>query len=71
MIGVLVGNKTDLRTSDAVNSKEAQAFAKECGLQYFETSAAQGQGINEPFQFMAEQFSHRYEEAVEQFDQMR
>lgn len=47
---VLVGNKTDLAgTSSRVSSDEAEEFALRHGMQYFETSAADNQGVTEAF----------------------
>ncbi|CAM9763328.1 unnamed protein product [Pylaiella littoralis] len=56
--GVLIANKADLREGGinaraVVNTKEGQTFAKQNGLNYFETSAAAAKDIDAPFQHMA------------------
>eukprot|EP00968_Pinguiococcus_pyrenoidosus_P009717 scaffold754_cov248-Pinguiococcus_pyrenoidosus.AAC.33 len=66
--GVLLANKIDLRGDSLssraeVTAKEAQVFAEENGLKYFECSASQGLGVNEPFQYIANDFHEGYEEA--------
>jgi small GTP-binding protein len=46
---VLIGNKTDLTTQRAVSTAEAQDFASQSGLTYFETSALSGERIDDAF----------------------
>ncbi len=48
----LVGNKIDLEDR-VISREEAEAFAKEHNLEYYETSAKEGIGINEIFENMA------------------
>ncbi|CAL6004042.1 Rab11 [Hexamita inflata] len=53
---VLVGNKSDacLRV---IPYKSAFNFAEQCGVNYFETSALTGEGIEDVFQFLAQKCS--------------
>ena len=44
---ILVGNKSDLRHNRSVNTFEAQRFAIENGLRFFETSAVNGVNVRE------------------------
>ena len=52
---VLLGNKADLQDSRAVDSNEARNIAESLGLQYFETSAATGQNVNEAIEALLDQ----------------
>ena len=45
----LVGNKKDLEAERQVTREEAENAAKEYGVEYFETSACTGEGVNETF----------------------
>jgi len=47
---MLVGNKTDLKTSREVSTDEARKFAQKNNLLYIETSALDGENIKEAFQ---------------------
>uniref|UniRef100_A0A7S1UC07 Uncharacterized protein n=1 Tax=Phaeomonas parva TaxID=124430 RepID=A0A7S1UC07_9STRA len=73
--GVLLANKIDLR-SDMLSSRaevtesEGRGFAAENGLAYFECSALQGAGINEPFHHIANTFYERYEQTLRRAEQM-
>jgi len=46
---VLVGNKTDLESERVVSKEEGEAFAKEHGLPFIETSAKQSANVDEAF----------------------
>ncbi len=48
----LIGNKIDLNDR-VVSREEAEEFAKQHNLEYYETSAKEGIGINEIFETMA------------------
>ena len=48
-IKVLIGNKTDLTNERAVSTAEAQDFAEQHGLKFFETSALSGDKIEDAF----------------------
>ena len=49
IVVMLVGNKRDLRHLRAVSTEEAQAFAKEHGLFFIETSALDGTNVKSAF----------------------
>ena len=53
--GVLLGCKGDLRAGDRaeVGAAEAGAAAAALGLKYFEVSAASGEGVRAPFEWLA------------------
>ncbi|CAM9175192.1 unnamed protein product [Ascophyllum nodosum] len=68
--GVVIANKVDLREGGVdsravVTTQEGYHFAEQNKLEYFETSAAAGKGIEEPFQYMASAFHRTYDEMVE------
>ena len=48
---IIIGNKIDLFERE-VKKEDAEAFAKEQGFQYFETSAKNGKGVNESIKFL-------------------
>lgn len=70
--GVLVANKSDLRESGraVVEPEEGKAFAKEMGLQYFETSAASNKEVDASFNHLARQFHRKYEETLTRVETM-
>ncbi|KTW26581.1 GTP-binding protein ypt5 [Pneumocystis jirovecii RU7] len=49
----LAGNKADLASRRAVETSDAQAYAEEAGLIFFETSAKDAQNVNNLFQAIA------------------
>ena len=49
---VLVGNKIDLKDNRQVSSEEAQSFAKQNNIKYFETSAQENIGIDEVMNYI-------------------
>lgn len=53
IIIALAGNKLDLEASRAVESSLAEAYAKEAGLLFFETSAKTGENVTELFTAIA------------------
>ena len=52
VVKVLVGNQID-KEERLVSKQEGKAKADELGVEFFETSAKTGQGIEELFRFMA------------------
>lgn len=51
---ILIGNKVDLKDQRKVMRDEAQELARKHNVDYFETSALDGSGINEAFSFIIE-----------------
>lgn len=68
--GVLVANKVDLEERRVIDSEEGQSFAKEMGLAYFETSAQEQKGVEEPFRYLADQFHRKYQETIGRVESM-
>jgi len=58
----LVGNKIDLEEEKVIGTEEAQAFARDNGLLFTETSAKTGAGVWEAFQLTAKDLCKRIEE---------
>jgi len=52
-IFALLGNKSDLGEKRQVNKELAQRFSKENGFVFFETSAKEGLGVQEAFDYVA------------------
>eukprot|EP01111_Echinosteliopsis_oligospora_P014014 TRINITY_DN5188_c0_g1_i2.p1 TRINITY_DN5188_c0_g1~~TRINITY_DN5188_c0_g1_i2.p1 ORF type:complete len:247 (+),score=43.88 TRINITY_DN5188_c0_g1_i2:54-743(+) len=50
---VLIGNKCDTQMRE-VDVTDAEAFASQLNIRYFETSATEGTGIDEPFEYLVE-----------------
>ncbi|MFX0134865.1 MAG: Rab family GTPase, partial [Candidatus Hodarchaeota archaeon] len=53
-IGLIIGNKIDLKSKRVINRKAAEKIAKKFGLGYVETSAKTGEKVNEAFKQLAE-----------------
>ena len=53
IIIALAGNKLDLSSQRAIDTAEAEAYAKEAGLLFFETSAKSGDNVKELFSAIA------------------
>eukprot|EP00597_Dinobryon_sp_UTEXLB2267_P011177 CAMPEP_0170129410 /NCGR_PEP_ID=MMETSP0020_2-20130122/21831_1 /TAXON_ID=98059 /ORGANISM="Dinobryon sp., Strain UTEXLB2267" /LENGTH=112 /DNA_ID=CAMNT_0010363679 /DNA_START=309 /DNA_END=647 /DNA_ORIENTATION=+ len=77
IIGVLVGNKSEFRSSipgsfeasrAEVVEEDAQGMAATLEMKHFETSAANNVGVEEPFKYIALQFYKRYEESIQRAD---
>ena len=47
---VMVGNKVDLTESRTVTREQAEELAQSLGVEYYETSAKDGVGVNEVFE---------------------
>eukprot|EP00428_Durinskia_dybowskii_P078935 CAMPEP_0170355378 /NCGR_PEP_ID=MMETSP0117_2-20130122/612_1 /TAXON_ID=400756 /ORGANISM="Durinskia baltica, Strain CSIRO CS-38" /LENGTH=205 /DNA_ID=CAMNT_0010609415 /DNA_START=68 /DNA_END=685 /DNA_ORIENTATION=+ len=70
LIGVFVGNKCEFRDGSIdsraeVDLLEAKEMAESMGMPYFETSAANNINVEAPFQYIAEEFYRRYEDAIQ------
>jgi GTPase SAR1 family protein len=55
---ILIGNKCDM-PERAVSRAEAEALARDYGINYFEASAKKGIGVEEAFRNIAEQVVER------------
>ncbi|PSN37926.1 Intraflagellar transport protein 27 [Blattella germanica] len=66
--GVLFGNKTDMAERRVVSPKAGAAMAEKLGLTYFEGSAKENQGIEEPFFLLAHEWHKLYMEKKTSFD---
>ncbi|XP_037286701.2 intraflagellar transport protein 27 homolog isoform X2 [Rhipicephalus microplus] len=64
-IGVLVGTKADLKERRRVSSKEGQEMAEKIGCHYAESSAKEGEGVQEPFFYLASQWHKTHNERSE------
>lgn len=53
VIGILVGNKSDLKEDESV-SEEAKVMAHEFGLEYIESSCKSGYNLDEIFNLLTE-----------------
>ena len=63
---MLIANKIDLRSDEpdaptVVTTEEGATLAKNEGLDFFETSAAQQKDVDMPFHFIAHQFHKKYQ----------
>ncbi|OQR94273.1 hypothetical protein ACHHYP_01573 [Achlya hypogyna] len=65
--GVLIGNKVDEKEGnrDAIALKEAEDFAEQNGLKYFECSARLGTNIEAPFMHIATTFKKKYDDLAD------
>ena len=48
---LLIGNKADLVEERKISKEEAEKYAREYGLVYFETSAKEGTGVHEAMDY--------------------
>ncbi|XP_049273694.1 ras-related protein Rab-27B-like [Rhipicephalus sanguineus] len=64
-IGVLVGTKADLKERRRISSKEGQEMAEKIGFHYVESSAKEGEGVQEPFFYLASQWHKTHNERSE------
>ena len=55
---VLVGNKCDLFNERRVSFEEAETFAKNNNMKFFEASAKDGTNVNELFYYLANEIYH-------------
>ncbi|CAD6580287.1 MAG: hypothetical protein CYPHOPRED_001182 [Cyphobasidiales sp. Tagirdzhanova-0007] len=70
---ILVGNKVDASTDDSreVSSEEGQEWAAEHGMEYIETSAKTGQGVEEAFEETAKRIHSRLMQDKHEMDKKR
>ncbi|KAM9817180.1 ras-related protein Rab-27A [Neosynchiropus ocellatus] len=62
---VLCGNKCDLLDQRAISEEEARELAEKYGVPYFETSAANGQNVNEAVDVLLDLIMKRMERCVD------
>ena len=62
--GVVIANKIDLDQRAAVSAQDGKAFANSIGFEFYETSALQGKGVEEPFKALARMFQDKFEERI-------
>jgi len=67
---VLVGNKADLEESREVSFEEGKEFANKYGIEFYETSAKNGQNINEIFLNPAKEIDKRIFQGYYNFDDL-
>ncbi|MFX0206068.1 MAG: Rab family GTPase [Candidatus Hodarchaeota archaeon] len=59
---ILIGNKNDLQDEIQIDQEQARNFAEENDMPYFETSAKEGQNVNEIFKHIAKDVLRYFEE---------
>ncbi|KAG7230498.1 hypothetical protein INR49_024607 [Caranx melampygus] len=62
---ILCGNKCDLADQRAVSEEEARELAEKYGVPYFETSAANGQNVNQAVDVLLDLIMKRMERCVD------
>ncbi|XP_064456936.1 intraflagellar transport protein 27 homolog [Ornithodoros turicata] len=67
LTGVIVGSKTDLKERRVVSSKKGQETTKSFNFQYFESSAKEAEGVEEPFFYLANEWHKLCTERAESF----
>ena len=56
---ILIGNKTDLEAERVVSTEQAENYATDLGIPFFETSAATGDNVESAFAAIAEELISR------------
>jgi len=59
ILKLLVGNKSDLDGQRVISPDEAQSFAEDIDVEYVETSAKEGDGVEEAFMKLAEKIKNK------------
>lgn len=60
VLGVIIGNKTDLEERRLVNEQDAQTLAKKYKFTYFECSAKMNSNIDDVFTFLSTKFLDQF-----------
>ena len=69
VLGVLIGNKTDLKQRRNVSEEEAKKLAADLDLEYFEVTAKEYSNVEAPFYFLCNAFHKLFMEKVVTFHQ--
>ena len=64
VLGILVATKLDQGHRRAVGQEEAEHFAKQNSLAYFETSALDPNSVEAPFYYLSHTFHERFEDHI-------
>ena len=64
LTGVVIANKVDLEQKQVVSGEDGQAFANSIGFEFFEVSALQSKGLEDPFKALSQMFYQKYEEKI-------
>lgn len=67
--GVVIGAKADKVGMRQVEPSEAEVFAEQNDMRYFETSSKDSHGIEAPFEVLAESYVNHFNEAVRGFEE--
>lgn len=59
---ILIGNKVDLESNREVKREEAESYAKDNQMLYWETSAKEGSNVDEVFNFIAKNLYDNYKD---------
>ena len=65
LVGVLLANKTDLTERRMVSPKVGSELAGQLGLMYFECSAKDYTGVEDPFYYLANEYHKMHEDLGE------
>ena len=68
---ILVGNKIDDESNRKVSTEEGEQMAKECGLNFFETSAKSGINIDTTFNELVKKIVETYSKIDEKGDKLK
>ena len=68
---ILVGNKIDDKQNRKVTTEEGEEMAKECGLNFFETSAKSGINIDTTFNELVKKTVETYSKIDEKGDKLK
>ena len=68
---ILVGNKIDDESNRKVSTEEGEQMAKECGLNFFETSAKSGINIDTTFNELVKKTVETYSKIDEKGDKLK
>ena len=72
LTGIVVANKMDLRDVGrmAIGTDEGQEFARQHGLEFFQTSALESKGVDAPFKHIALTAYQKYRANLDRVQKM-